>query len=186
MSPAPGCMEMDLVAHERPRSTGSFAHTLSSTDIATSWTECVPLLVRGSSLVLNDVDYLSADLSFPRQRMDAGNGSEFLNDALNLHSVARGIEFTRSWSYHKHGQAWIEDKNGAVVRRFVGYGRLERVGALGRLYHLVRPFVKSSHSSLELKEKARIGSRPPHPQHPTRYPPTELKARVTAGFGMVK
>ncbi|MHC4541334.1 MAG: hypothetical protein ACYS74_16400, partial [Planctomycetota bacterium] len=33
------------------------------------------------------------------------------------------LEFTRSRAYHKNDQAWVEQKNGAVIRRLVGYER---------------------------------------------------------------
>ena len=175
--PGPGYMEMDLVAHGGPTSAGSFAHTLSFTDIATGWTECVPLLVRDSSLVINGVESLAAGLPFPLQGLDADNGSEFLNEALILHCVSRGLEFTRSRPYHKNDQAWIEQKNGAVVRRFVGYGRLEGVAAteaLGRLYRLVRLFVNFFQPSFKLKEKVRIGSRVVKRYHPPQTPYVRL------------
>lgn len=44
-SPEPGFMEIDLVAHCGDRLVGAFVHTLTLTDIASTWTECVPLLV---------------------------------------------------------------------------------------------------------------------------------------------
>lgn len=175
--PGPGYMEMDLVAHGGPASAGSFAHTLSFTDIATGWTECVPLLVRDSSLVINGVESLAAGLPFPLQGLDADNGSEFLNEALILHCASRGLEFTRSRPYHKNDQAWIEQKNGAVVRRFVGYGRLEGVAAteaLGRLYRLVRLFVNFFQPSFKLKEKVRVGSRVVKRYHPPQTPYVRL------------
>ena len=56
----------------------------------------------------------------------------------------QGIELTRSRPYRKNDQAWVEQKNGAVVRRMVGYGRLEGVPAaeaLARLYSEARLFV---------------------------------------------
>jgi len=31
------------------------------------------------------------------------------------------VEFTRCRPYHKNDQAWVEQKNGSVVRRMVGY-----------------------------------------------------------------
>ena len=40
--PAPGFMEVDLVAHSGPTTEGSFLQTLTMTDIATGWTECAP------------------------------------------------------------------------------------------------------------------------------------------------
>ena len=175
--PAPGYMEMDLVAHGGPTAAGSFVHTLSFTDIATGWTECVPLLVRDSSLVIDGVESLSKGLPFVLQGLDADNGSEFINEALVLHCAVRGIEFTRSRPYHKNDQAWIEQKNGAVVRRFVGYGRLEGVAAteaLGRLYRLVRLFVNFFQPSFKLKEKVRIGSRVVKRYHPPQTPYARL------------
>ena len=36
---------------------------------------------------------------------------------------------TRSRAYKKNDQAWVEQKNGSIVRRLVGYGRLSGVEA---------------------------------------------------------
>ena len=49
----------------------------------------------------------------------------------------RKIELTRSHAYKKNDQAWIEQKNGSVFRRLVGYGWLEGAAsaeALGTLH----------------------------------------------------
>ena len=54
------------------------------------------------------------------------------------------IELTRGRAYNKNDQAWIEQKNGAVIRRRVGYGRLEgaeTAAALNKLYAAARLFV---------------------------------------------
>ena len=50
--PPPGFFETDLVDHCGPSASGSFVHTLVLTDIASGWTECVPLLVRDQMLVM--------------------------------------------------------------------------------------------------------------------------------------
>ena len=47
------------------------------------------------------------------------------------------IEVTRSRAYKKNDQAFVEQKNGAVVRRLIGYGRFEGIETarvLVRLY----------------------------------------------------
>lgn len=41
--PLPGYVEVDFVAHSGTSSSGSFAQTMVLTDIATGWTECVPV-----------------------------------------------------------------------------------------------------------------------------------------------
>jgi hypothetical protein len=40
----PGFVEMDLVAHCGTHADGSFLYTMTLTDLATGWTECIPLL----------------------------------------------------------------------------------------------------------------------------------------------
>jgi hypothetical protein len=160
--PIPGFMEIDLVAHCGDLAVGSFVHTLTLTDIASGWTECLPMLVRDSSLVVEAIDGLRGSLPFRLAGIDVDNGSEFLNDTLLRYCVAQGIEFTRSRPYHKNDQAWIEQKNAAVVRRFVGYPRLEgslAVEALARLYGASRLFVNFFQPSFKLKEKVRTGTR---------------------------
>ena len=80
--PAPGFVEADLVAHSGDTMAGSMAHTLTITDIASGWTECIALLVRESSLVVDALDRLRVGLPFPLRGIDTDNGSEFVNDAL--------------------------------------------------------------------------------------------------------
>lgn len=48
----PGFVEMDLVAHCGTHADGSFLYTLTLTDIATGWTECLPLLYKSAEAVL--------------------------------------------------------------------------------------------------------------------------------------
>ena len=118
--------------------------TLVLTDIASGWTECVPLLVREAGAVVDAVDRLRGALPFPLRGIDTDNGSEFLNEVLIGSCKEHGIELTRSRPYRKNDQAWVEQKNGAVVRRLVGYGRLEGMRgaeALARLYSAARLFV---------------------------------------------
>ena len=76
--------------------------------------------------------------------MDTDNDSVFMNDTVRDYCEQVGIEFTRCRPYRKNDQAWVEQKNGAVVRRMIGYRRfegLEAAAALARLYAAMRLFV---------------------------------------------
>lgn len=69
---------------------------------------------------------------------------------------------TRSGAYKKNDQAWIEQKNGAVVRKLVGYGRLEGVDAataLSQLHEVARLYVNFFQPSCKLRSKRRQGAR---------------------------
>ena len=65
-------------------------------------------------------------------------------------------------TYKKNDQAFVEQKNGAVVRRLVGYGRFEgfeAAQAMARLYAGARLYVNFFQPSFKLKEKRREGAK---------------------------
>ena len=160
--PAPGFMEGDLVAHSGPVARGSFLQTLVVTDIATGWTECAPVLYREQTLVREVLEELRKRLPFDLLGFDVDNDSVFMNETLLGYCEDREIELTRCRPWHKNDQAFVEQKNGAVVRRIVGYRRLEGLAAaaaLSRLYGTVRLFVNFFQPSFKLLEKTRDGAR---------------------------
>ena len=112
---------------------GAFAWTLVLTDVATGWTECVPLPCRDGALVVEALTRLRGVLPFPLRGADFDNDSVFMNEDVVGWCRGNGIEVTRSRAYRKNDQAWVEQKNGAVVRRLVGHDRLEGVAATGEL-----------------------------------------------------
>jgi hypothetical protein len=93
---------------------------------------------------------------------DTDNDSVFMNETLRDYCQEAGIEFTRCRPYRKNDQAFVEQKNGAVVRRIVGYGRIEGLtaaAALARLYAITRLFVNFFQPSFKLSGKERDGAR---------------------------
>lgn len=178
-NPPPGYLEVDLVAHGGGSAEGAFAHTLVLTDVASGWTECAALAARESSLVVRAIDGVRTALPFPLRGIDADNGLEFINDVLLRFSLDAGIELTRSRPYHKNDQAWVEQKNGAIVRRMVGYGRLQGLAAceaLARLYASTRLFVNFFQPSFKLRSKERIGARVRKDYHAPQTPCARLLA----------
>ena len=49
--------------------------------------------------------------------LDVDNDSAFINEVLLSYSKKHNLELTRSRAYKKNDQAWIEQKNGAIVRK---------------------------------------------------------------------
>lgn len=159
---SPGFMEMDLVAHCGRHLSGTFLWTLSLTDIASGWTECVALPARNAELIIRAVDKVQKSLPFPLLGLDVDNGAEFINEAVFEYCSARCIALTRSRPYRKNDQAWIEQKNGSVVRKLAGYGRLDgepAVKAMNQMYMANRLFINFFQPSFKLLDTQRIGGK---------------------------
>ena len=171
--PPPGSMEMDLVAHCGEANRGSYVNSLVLTDIASGWTEAAPLVVRDSGLVVETLDRVRRGLPFSLRALDVDNGSEFVNESLIQYCLGHGIELTRSRPWRKNDQAWIEQKNGAVVRRLLGYRRFQGLSAaqaITRLYGASRLFVNFFQPSFKLAEKHRQGAQVSKRYHPPQTP----------------
>jgi hypothetical protein len=92
--------------------------------------------------------------------VDFDNDSAFMNDVVVPWCREQKLEVTRSRAYKKNDQAFVEQKNGAVVRRLMGYGRfdgIETARVMGRLYAAARLYVNFFQPSFKLKEKRREG-----------------------------
>jgi hypothetical protein len=151
--PPPGFIEADLVAHSGPSAKGSYVQTLMLTDMATGWTECAPLLVREQRLLTEVLSAMRQRMPFALLGLDTDNDSVFMNDTVKTYCEESGLVFTRRRPYRKNDQAWVEQKNGAVVRRSVGYRRyegLDAAAALARLYSSLRLFVNFFQPSFKL------------------------------------
>jgi hypothetical protein len=132
------------------------------TDVASGWTECLAIPVREQTIIVEAITGLRRRLPFPLLGLDTDNDSAFMNDTLWDYCQKQGIVFTRSRAYRKNDQAWVEQKNGAVVRKLIGYGRLEglsETAALRRLYESSRLYINFFQPSFKLKSKTREGAR---------------------------
>jgi hypothetical protein len=158
----PGFLEADLVAHCGGSLEGAFLYTLTLTDVATTWTECLPLLHRTQHGVVHAVQRARGMFPFPLLGIDTDNGSEFINEELMAYCVSEQLTFTRGRVANKNDQCYVEQKNGSVVRQLVGYDRFEGERAyrqLAELYRAVRLYVNFFQPSMKLRTKTRTGSR---------------------------
>jgi hypothetical protein len=158
----PGFMEADLVAHCGNYAGGSFVNTLVVTDIATGWTEFEALLFRGQESVLKAIHRIRKRTPFDLLGLDTDNGSESINYALFDYCQDEKITFTRCRPYKKNDQCFVEQKNGAIIRKFVGYDRFTGISpcqALRTLYQPLSPYVNLFQPSMKLVSKTREGSK---------------------------
>lgn len=179
--PAPGFLEIDFVAHCGDSMQGTFLWSLGVTDVCSGWTEVVALVAREQSLVVEGLEIIRRRFPVPIRGIDSDNDSAFINETLQGYCQTQQIEFTRSRAYQKNDQAWIEQKNGAVIRRFVGYQRLSGLVAgqcLARLYEMVRLYVNYFQPSFKLRSKTREGAKVKKLYHKPATPCDRLLAHA--------
>jgi len=158
----PGFTEMDLVAHDGGNPRGEHAWTLDFTDIKTGWTECAATRNKAQIHVFTALRLVQRRLPFPLLGVDSDNGSEFINDELLRYCQDAHITFTRSREGHKNDNAYVEQKNWSVVRRFVGDLRFDtpaQLKLLDQLYELLHLYVNFFLPVMKLKEKVRQGNK---------------------------
>jgi hypothetical protein len=108
---------VDFVAHRGDSMQGTFLWGLVATDVCSGWTEAVALVAREQSLVIEGLEVIRRQLPVSICGIDTDNDSTFMNETLLSYCQERHLEFTRSRAYQKNDQAWIEQKNGSVIRR---------------------------------------------------------------------
>lgn len=191
----PGFLEIDLVAHCGFSIEGTYLNTLTATDLATGWTECLALANKSQWAVSQAIVQLRHDLPFALLGLDSDNGSEFINETLYRYCLAEQITFTRSRPYQKNDQAHVEQKNWSVVRHTIGYDRLETADELALLrsiYTDLRLYINFFQPVLKLVGKQRLDGKTmrTYDQATTPYRrvlaldalPLEVKARLMAQY----
>ncbi len=119
-------------------------------------------VTRESGLVVRAMECAQNLFPWLIRGADFDNDSAFMNDVVVPWCRMQKIEVTRSRAYKKNDQAFVEQKNGAIVRRLVGYGRfdgVETTRVLERLYAASRLHTNFFQPSFKLKDKRREGAK---------------------------
>lgn len=158
----PGSFQVDLVAHGGESSEGFYLNTLVAVDVCTGWSEFQAVLGKGKMRVGSGVHQIRQRLPFAMRELHSDNGGEFLNYVLYPWCQREGVRFTHGRPYRKNDQAYVEQKNGDVIRRTVGYDRYSSKEAYAQLNWLYRPlglFVNFFQPIRKLVSKERVGAK---------------------------
>jgi hypothetical protein len=131
------------------------------TCVNTGWTEPRALPTKAQRWVREALVDIRRVLPFPLLGLDSDNGSEFINVELFRWCEDNAITFTRSRSYRKNDNCFVEQKNWPVVRQQVGYLRYDtaqELGVLRELYGHLRLYVNFFQPQQKLVEKVRDGA----------------------------
>lgn len=158
----PGFLEIDTVHHCTADNKGDYLHTLDTTDVFTGWNECRAFMGKSERHTVEGLEMIRKRLPFPLLGIDFDTGGEFVNYHLVRYSQRNQITYTRAREEKKNDQNYIEQQNFSVVRRFVGYQRMDtyqQLKTLNHLYYLLSDYQNFFQSVMRLKEKVRNGTR---------------------------
>jgi hypothetical protein len=166
----PGHFEVDTVFHCGASASGEFMCTVQMIDVATAWSERVSVLGR-SYLVMEDAfRRMLARLPFPVLEIHPDNGTEFMNHHLLRFwkELVQGVEFSRSRPYQKDDNRFVEQKNGSLVRDYLGYDRLDTVAqtqAANQFYDKMWVYYNLFQPVMRLEEKTYCPAQNGKPAH---------------------
>jgi hypothetical protein len=155
--------QLDTVVHCGDTLSGDMAYTLNFTDYKTYWIGLRAQMNKGQRATMESLLYIRGhQLPFPMKSIHPDTGSEFINYHMKACCDALEIDMSRSRPNHKNDNMCVEERNGHVVRKKIGYIRIdceESVIVLNRYYDKLCLLFNHFVAVRRTKEKMRIGAR---------------------------
>jgi hypothetical protein len=161
-SKPPGYGQIDTVVHCGGSLLGDMIYSVNYTDVAMLWVSFAAQWNKGERATRISLEKIEKKVPFKILGMHPDTGSEFINWTLKDWTEERKIDYTRSRPGHKNDNAYVEQKNGHVLRRFMGYSRLdcpELADPMNKVYDKLELYLNHFVPSRKCLEKVRIGSK---------------------------
>ena len=158
----PGSGQIDTVVHCGPILRGDMAYTLTSVDVTLGWVVLRAQWNKGVAETTRSVSMIEAYLPWPVLWLHSDSGGEFIQWDLVAWAKERKIRFTRCRRGKKNDNEYVEERNGHVVRKWVGDTRFdcqESVDALNAYYETLMLFVNHFLAIRKTKTKSRVSGK---------------------------
>ncbi|MEK7169793.1 MAG: hypothetical protein AAB767_00725 [Patescibacteria group bacterium] len=139
----PGHGQVDTVLHN-DSAEGDAVYTVNYTDAATVTVVPHAQWNKGQEATKESLAAMEKQLPFPYGGLHSDSGSEFINYQVKGFCDDRRIEFTRGRPSRSNDNMYVEERNGHVVRKWIGYLPLtcrEAVDALNDVYAVLVPYL---------------------------------------------
>ena len=158
----PGYGQVDTVVHCGTSLLGDLAYTLNYTDASVYLVIPRAQWNKSMAATRQNMIEIKKRMPFPWLGAHPDTGSEFINQFVIGWCQEEKIELTRSRPSKKNDNMYVEERNGHVIRKTVGYIRLdciEAVEALNYLYDMLTPYLIHFVAVRRTLEKERIQSK---------------------------
>ncbi len=152
----PGRGQIDTVVHCGHSLLGDMVFTLNYIDVSTLWDITRAQWNKGQVATTESLSYIKSALPWPMLEVHPDSGSEFVNWHMKGWCDMSKIEMSRSRPNHSNDNMHVEERNGHIVRKYIGYIRLdcrETVDALNDVYAILCPYLNHFVASKRTVEK---------------------------------
>jgi transposase InsO family protein len=131
----PGFLRVDTV-HQGDWDGAKGVYHINAVDTVTQWQVVGCASKISEAYLLPVLQAVLAQFPFTILGFHADNGSEYINHRVAKLLAKLEAEFTKSRACRSQDNALVEGKNGAVIRKLIGYGHIagEHAEALGKFY----------------------------------------------------
>ena len=157
-----GSGQIDTVVHCGHSLVGDMAFTLNYTDVSVLWVEMRAQWNKGQYATQQSLAYIKSVLPWTMLEVHPDTGSEFINFVMKTWCDLNNILMSRSRPNHKNDNMHVEERNGHIIRKYVGYTRLDciqTVKVLNDLYEVLCLYLNHFVASKRVIEKYEIDGR---------------------------
>lgn len=157
----PGYGQIDTVRHSNS-ATGDAVYTVNYTDAASLAVFPRAQWNKGQEATRDSMQKIKDMMYIPMLGAHPDTGSEFINRMVVEWNKDNGIDFSRSRANHKNDNMYVEERNGHVIRKAIGYitlNCLEAVDALNDVYDILIPYRFHFIAIKRMLEKEKLSSR---------------------------
>jgi len=158
----PGTGQIDTVVHCKDTLKGDYVFTLNYTDIPTLWCILQAQWNKGQIATKDSLSYIKKILPWTMLEVHPDTGSEFINWHLKTWCDIQKIHMSRSRPNHKNDNANVEERNGHIVRKYIGYVKLdckETVDRLNDVYEILNLYLNHFVASRRILEKYEVNGK---------------------------
>ena len=159
---SPGNGQLDTVAHCGNTLFGDFVFSVNYTDAPTYWVILRAQWNKGARCTLESMKEIQKRLPVRWLSGHPDTGSEFINWVAKEWFDSEDIYLTRSEPGKKNDNMYVEERNGHVVRKYLGYTRfdcIEVVPLINELYEVLEYYLNHFQTVRRTIEKERVGAK---------------------------
>lgn len=159
----PGNGQLDTVAHCGDSLSGDFVFSVSFVDSATYWGIRRAQWNKGQNATKDNLIKIKEGLPFKWIMAHPDTGSEFINWITKDWCDENDIHLTRSEPGKKNDNMYVEERNGHVIRKYLGWQRLDAnlniVKLINEYYHCLDLYLNHFQTVRRTLSKERVGAK---------------------------